>query len=53
MRDDIDVVNELPAEAYLELVEDVVTVDVLLGIAALAGYDGQAVHLHDSFNLKP
>ena len=45
--------NELPAEAYLEHVEDVVTVYVLLGIATLAGYHGQTVHLYDSFNLKP
>ncbi len=42
----------ISAEAYLELVEDIVTVDVLLGIAAFAGYYGQAVHLHDSFDLK-
>jgi len=42
----------ISAEAYLELVEDIVTVDVLLGIAAFSGYHGQAVHLHDSFDLK-
>jgi len=42
----------ISAVAYLELVEDIVTVDVLLGIAAFAGYYGQAVHLHDSFDLK-
>lgn len=42
----------ISAVAYLELAENIVTVDVLLGIAAFAGYHGQAVHLHDSFDLK-
>ncbi len=46
-------INALPAEAYLKLVENVVTVNVLIRVGALASYHGQAVRLDNSFDLKP